>query len=197
MHGELVRLTEKNAYDLRQDDKLTGCLTIKIRYADFDTQTKQVAIAYTALDHILVAKAKEIFDRLYDRRQRVRLIGVRLSKLVPGNYQINLFDDTSEMISLYQSVDVLKHKFGSKSISRAATAIALVDEKGMLTEQDESYLQKEQKRKAATKARQQEIRAELKKKYTEKRRIQKEEDQVKAIAYEEDVFMPVCKKNKG
>lgn len=193
LNGQLIRLTEKAAYDLREQNKLAGCLTIKIRYSDFDTQTRQVAIAYTALDHVLVAKAKEIFNRLYDRRQRVRLIGVRLSKLVPGNYQINLFDDTSEMISLYQSVDMLKQKFGSKSISRAATSIVLTDEKSILTEQDESYIRMEQKQKETTRAKQKQIRAELKNFYTEKRRIQKEEEKEKATINQEDVYMPVYK----
>jgi DNA polymerase-4 len=194
LHGQLIRLTERAGYDLREQNKLAGCLTIKIRYSDFDTQTRQVSIPYTALDHILVEKAKEIFDRLYDRRQRVRLIGVRLSKLVPGNYQINLFDDTSEMIALYQSVDMLKHKYGSKFISRAATSISLTDEKAILTEQEESYAGKEQKRKTEIKAKQKQIREELKEFYTEKRR--KEKEQTKTNLYQEDVYAPVYKKSK-
>jgi DNA polymerase-4 len=194
LHGQLIRLTERAGYDLREQNKLAGCLTIKIRYSDFDTQTRQVSIPYTALDHILVEKAKEIFNRLYDRRQRVRLIGVRLSKLVPGNYQINLFDDTSEMIALYQSVDMLKHKYGSKFISRAATSISLTDEKTILTEQEESYAEKEQKRKTEIKAKQKQIREELKEFYTEKRR--KEKEQTKTNLYQEDVYAPVYKKSK-
>jgi DNA polymerase-4 len=194
LHGQLIRLTERAAYELREQNKLAGCLTIKIRYADFDTQTRQTSISYTALDHVLVAKAKEIFDRLYDRRQRVRLIGVRLSKLVPGNYQINLFDDTSEMIALYQSVDMLKHKFGSKFISRAATSIALNDEKIMLSEHDESSVDKEKRLKAETKARQKQIRDELRNFYTEKRKKEKEMDKVKNIPDQEDVYTPVYKK---
>ena len=193
LHGQLIRLTERAGYDLREQNKLAGCLTIKIRYSDFDTQTRQVSIPYTALDHILIEKAKEIFNKLYDRRQRVRLIGVRLSKLVPGNYQINLFDDTSEMITLYQSVDMLKHKYGSRSISRAATSILLTDEKTMLTEQEESYAEKERKRKAEIKQKQQQVREELKKFYTEKRRKEKEEEKTKNIIYPEEMYEPVYK----
>jgi DNA polymerase-4 len=195
LNGQLIRLTERAGYDLREQNKLAGCLTIKIRYADFDTQTRQVSIPYTALDHILVAKAKEIFNRLYDRRQRVRLIGVRLSKLVPGNYQINLFDDTSEMIALYQSVDILKHKFGSKFISRAATSILLTDEKMILTEQEESYTEKEQRRKSEIKQKQKQIREELKAFYTEKRKKEKELEKTKSIINQEDVYAPVYKKS--
>lgn len=192
LHGQLIRLTERAGFELREQHKLAGCLTIKIRYSDFDTQTRQISIPYTALDHILVARAKELFDRLYDRRQRVRLIGVRLSRLIPGNYQINLFDDTSEMVSLYQSVDKLKHKFGSKFISRAATAIALTDEKNILSEQDEDPGIKETKRKTEVKAGQKRIREELKKYYTGKK--EKEGKKTAAPLFVEDVFTNVYRK---
>ena len=93
LHKELVRMTERIAFELRDTNKLAGCITVKIRYSDFQTETVQATIAYTAADHVLLSKAKELFNRLYNRRQLVRLIGVRFSHLVPGNYQINLFDE--------------------------------------------------------------------------------------------------------
>ncbi len=196
LHGQLIRLTERVGFELREQNKLAGCLTIKLRYSDFDTQTRQVSIVYTALDHILVSKAKELFDRLYDRRQRVRLIGVRLSKLVPGNYQINLFDDTSEMISLYQSVDVLKHKYGSKFLSRAATSTILTDEKHLLLEQEQPPQKREEHRLAETKARQKKVRDELKQFYSNKRKEDKnkETDSTMTVENDEEVFTPVYRK---
>jgi DNA polymerase-4 len=119
LHRELVRMTEKIAFQLRDSNKLTGCITVKIRYSDFQTTTRQAIIAYTAADHVLLQKAKDLFDKLYDRRLLVRLIGVRFSHLVPGNHQINLFDDTQEMIRLYQAIDSVKHKYGEKILIRA------------------------------------------------------------------------------
>jgi DNA polymerase-4 len=104
LHKELLRMTEQVAFELRSNNKLAGCITVKIRYSDFQTLTKQVTIPYTAADHILIKTARELFDKLYERRLLIRLIGVRVSHLVPGNYQINLFDDTQEMIHLYQSI---------------------------------------------------------------------------------------------
>jgi CRISPR/Cas system CMR subunit Cmr6 (Cas7 group RAMP superfamily) len=98
------------------------------------------------------------------------------------------------MIALYQSVDMLKHKFGSKFISRAATSILLTDEKTMLTEQEESYAEKEQRRKAEIKQKQKQIREELKKFYNEKRKQEKELEKTKITLYEEDVYTPVYKK---
>ncbi len=120
LHKELVRMTEKIAFELRCNNKLAGCITVKIRYSDFQTLTMQSTIPYTANDHILLQKAKEIFNKLYDRRLLVRLIGVRFTHLVAGNYQINLFEDSQEMIGLYQAIDSVKKQFGEKLLFRAA-----------------------------------------------------------------------------
>jgi DNA polymerase IV len=118
---EIVRMTEKIGFEMRQQNKLTGCVTLKLRYANFDTVTKQVSIPYTSSDHILLKTAKELFDKLYDRRMLVRLIGVCFSDLVQGNHQINLFDDTQEMIQLYQAIDSIKRQFGISAVVRART----------------------------------------------------------------------------
>jgi DNA polymerase IV len=120
LQAKLVQMTEKIAFELRQQNKLTGCVTVKIRYSDFNTVTKQCTIAYTALDHLLLQTVKELFAKLYDRRLLVRLIGVRFTHLVPGNYQISLFDDTDDLIRLYQEIDKLNRRFGRYLIMRAS-----------------------------------------------------------------------------
>ena len=124
LHRELARMTEQIAFELRQGNKLAGCITVKIRYSDFQTITKQATISYSASDHLLLAKARELFDKLYDRRLLVRLIGVRFSHMVPGNYQISLFDDTQEKISLYQSIDSIKNRFGEGLLIRGCGFVA-------------------------------------------------------------------------
>ncbi len=117
---ELVRMTEKIAFELRAQNKLTGCVTVKLRYSDFQTVTKQSSITYTSADHVLLRTVKELFAKLYERRQLIRLVGVRLTDLIPGNYQINLFDDTQEMIKLYQAIDSVKRQYGENYLIRAA-----------------------------------------------------------------------------
>lgn len=119
LYAQLVRMTESIAFELRQQNKLTGCVTIKLRYANFDTVTRQSNIAYTAADHILLAMAKRLLDQLYDRRMLVRLLGIRFTQLIPGNYQISLFDDTQEMIRLYQAIDSIKASYGEGGVIRA------------------------------------------------------------------------------
>jgi DNA polymerase IV len=117
----LIAMVEKVAFHLREQKKLTSCVTVKIRYANFDTETKQIQIPYTSSDHQLLKVVHELFNKLYNRRMLIRLVGVRLSGLVHGSHQINLFDDTEEDIHLYQAIDFIKHKHGVEKLIRANT----------------------------------------------------------------------------
>lgn len=119
LHSELVRMTEKIAFELRQQNKLTGCVAVKLRYSNFDTEMKQRSIPYSNADHVLLRTAQELFDQLYTRRMLVRLVGIRFTSLIPGNHQISLFEDTQEMIKLYQAIDSVKKKYGEGKLVRA------------------------------------------------------------------------------
>ncbi|MFT3902454.1 MAG: DNA polymerase IV [Niabella sp.] len=121
LHQTLVTLTEKNAYDLRQDGKLTGCVTVKIRYDNFETISKQESIPYTALDDILIEKAKQVFDKFYQAGRPVRLLGVRFSALTDFGMQMNLFNKQDEKLNLYKAVDAIKDKFGSKVVRKGGS----------------------------------------------------------------------------
>lgn len=117
----LTAMVEKVAFQMREQKKLTSCVTVKIRYSNFDTETKQVQIPYTSSDHVLLRTVTELFDKLYNRRMLIRLVGVRLSGLVHGNHQVSLFDDTAETINLYEAMDRIKHKHGVEKLVRATT----------------------------------------------------------------------------
>jgi DNA polymerase IV len=119
LEATLVAMTEQIASKLRQKGQLTACVSVKIRYSDFDTHTMQRKIPYTSADHTLIPIVKELFRKLYNRRILIRLIGVRFSSLVYGNYQISLFEDTQEQINLYQALDRLNGKYGDKTVCRA------------------------------------------------------------------------------
>jgi len=120
LRGLLIAMTENLAFQLRKGEKLTSCVTVKLRYSDFQTETMQCRIPYTSADHILISKILELFEKLYSRRVLIRLIGVRFSHLVSGGYQINLFDDNEEQISLYTAMDELRKKFGDRAVMKAA-----------------------------------------------------------------------------
>ncbi|MEK0439326.1 MAG: polymerase [Bacteroidota bacterium] len=112
-------MAENLAYQLRKGDKLCACITVKVRYSDFNTHTLQAKIPYTSADHVLIGKSLELFDKLYNRRLLIRLIGVRLSDLVSGGFQMNLFEDSEEMANLYQAMDRLRNRYGNDAVKRA------------------------------------------------------------------------------
>ena len=119
LKGILSAMAENLAYQLRRGDKLSGCVTVKVRYSDFQTQTLQKKIPYTAADHELIPMVLELFERAFSRRLLVRLIGVRYSSLVSGNYQLGLFGDTVDYPSLYNAIDHIRMKYGDRSVIKA------------------------------------------------------------------------------
>ena len=119
LHSELVRMTERIGFELRQENKLSGCVSVKVRYTNFDTEVKQRTITYTNTDNVLLETAKELFAKLYSRRMLIRLVGIKLTNLIPGNHQIRLFEDTEESIKLYQAIDSIKKQFGEKRLVKA------------------------------------------------------------------------------
>ncbi|MEM9364246.1 MAG: DNA polymerase IV [Bacteroidota bacterium] len=120
LKGILIAMAENLAYQLRRGDKLTACIAVKIRYSDFNTYSKQLRIPYTSADHVLISKILELFRTLYNKRMLVRLVGIRFSHLVSGNYQINLFEDTEETLNLYNAMDKVRNRFGDRSVFRAS-----------------------------------------------------------------------------
>ncbi|WP_460569343.1 DNA polymerase IV [Flaviaesturariibacter terrae] len=121
LHRQLVQLTEETAYDLRKEERLTGCVTVKIRYSDFTTVSRQEVVDYTAFDPVLLTRVKNNFEKLWKKGEKIRLLGVRFSHLIPVTVQMNLFDDSLEQLELFRAVDAIKNKFGSALVQKAAT----------------------------------------------------------------------------
>jgi DNA polymerase-4 len=119
--AELVRMTEKVGYELRQEGKLTGCLAVKIRYGDFSTFSKQATIDYTLRDDELIRVAIDLFNKLYQVGTPIRLLGVRLSELTNHAVQVKLFDNANKKNELYKAIDDVKNKFGKYALKKART----------------------------------------------------------------------------
>ncbi len=117
----LIGMSEQLAFQLRNEEKICSVVTIKIRYSDFNTYTKQIKIPYTAADHVIIPIVLELFKKLHSKRLLIRLIGVRLGGLTGGNLQISLFDDVHKTIGLYHAMDDIRKRFGKTSILRAST----------------------------------------------------------------------------
>ena len=119
LEGIIAAMTENLTYQLRRGNKLTACVTFKIRYSDFQTYTLQKKIPYSAADHKIIPLVKELYKKLYQRRLLVRLIGVKFSHLVEGGHQIDLFDDHEKTINLTQAMDKMRERYGDRAVMRA------------------------------------------------------------------------------
>ena len=116
----IISMTEKLCFKLRKHEKLTSVVTVKIRYANYDTHTLQKKIEYTSFDHVLISVVRDLFKKLYERRMLIRLIGVKLGGLIHGVQQLNLFDNNEKQVRLYLSMDKIRLHYGSKAIKRAS-----------------------------------------------------------------------------
>lgn len=113
------------SYQLRQGNKLTACITVKVRYSDMQIHSRQKRIPYTSCDHIIEQKVLELFNELFTRRQLIRLIGIKCSHLVGGGHQINMLEDSVHLIQLYQQMDYLRKKYRD---SRVVTRAGIMDQ---------------------------------------------------------------------
>lgn len=120
LRSMLVHMTEQLAFRLRQTRKLTTCVSVKLRYANFETVSKQARIAYSNTDELLIEKALQLFDKLYQKRLLVRLVGVRFSQLVPGGQQIQLFRHMPRQADLYDALDAIRQKYGEAAVGKAS-----------------------------------------------------------------------------
>lgn len=111
-------MVDELAFDLRKDGRLTSCVTIKIRYSNFDTHTTQAKLAFTSSERTISEKVLQLFRKLYSKRMLIRLIGVKFSNLIYGSYQADLFDDTLEDINLSKAMDKIRLRYGHNSVVR-------------------------------------------------------------------------------
>lgn len=112
-------MAESIVFQLRQQQKVCACVTVKIRYSDFQTKSIQKRIPYTAADHDILPVVLELFDKLFNRRLLVRLVGVRLSELVNGHHQMRLFNENERYADLYQAMDRIRLRYGDQAVMRA------------------------------------------------------------------------------
>jgi DNA polymerase-4 len=118
--SEIVRMTERICFELRKEEKVAGCVTIKLRYPDFETTSRQASIPYTSADDEIIPVAKALFHKLYKKGSPVRLLGVKLTDFNNNALQANLFHDSERKNILYKTLDEVKNRFGKSSVVRAS-----------------------------------------------------------------------------
>ncbi len=116
----IKRLSAGVGSQLRKQGLSAKTVRIKIRWADFETHTRQIALpAPTNHDSIIVNSAIDLFDRIWPEGRKVRLIGVGTSQFSSEPVQLNLLDHVSEKEDrLLRSVDELRERFGQKIVIR-------------------------------------------------------------------------------
>ncbi|SDR80113.1 DNA polymerase-4 [Formosa sp. Hel1_31_208] len=120
LKGIVIAMAENLAYQLRRGNKLTACVTFKIRYSDFQTYTQQQRIPYSSMDHSIITVVLDLFKKLYNRRLLVRLVGVKFSHLVEGGHQIHLFEDDEKLLHLSEAIDKMRERYGDRAVINAA-----------------------------------------------------------------------------
>ncbi|MCX7013039.1 MAG: DNA polymerase IV, partial [Candidatus Sumerlaeota bacterium] len=114
----LSYLAEKVAAALRDENAAARTLTLKIRYADFKTVTRAVTLtAPTRDDRAIFAVARASLLAAYNRRVRLRLLGVAATNLSIGGWQVDLFeaDRAQALERLYAGVDRIRGRDGFRS----------------------------------------------------------------------------------
>jgi DNA polymerase-4 len=124
----LLSLSEDVARQLRERELRGRTVKLKLRYADFKTLTRQVSMeAPTDLGQVIFDQAARLLERAWDKRKKVRLIGVGVSKFEPEERQLSLFEGTGEgkvekLRRFSQAVDRIREKYGDEAIQRASLA---------------------------------------------------------------------------
>jgi len=125
LESTLSYLTEKVAGQLRENKLFARTVTLKLRYSDFKTVTRSKTLEMpTAEDHTLFKTGAGLFRKLFTHRARVRLIGIAFTSLTAtSDRQEDLFDHKGGQCwdNLYQGIDCIRHKYGFRSILRAAS----------------------------------------------------------------------------
>jgi DNA polymerase-4 len=94
IEATLRRLVERATGRLRWQGRLARTVAVRLRFADsVDAAMQQTLTTSTDLERELAPVARILMERLWERRIRVRQVGVRLSGLIGGLEQGDLFDD--------------------------------------------------------------------------------------------------------
>jgi DNA polymerase-4 len=124
LEAELPHLCEQVTMELRSQAKQARCITIRLRYADFKTITRQTTLKeVTNVNQVIFAAAFQLLNKaLTEKEKAIRLIGIKASTLVGKERQLSMFDPRGERAEhLDKAIDQIKTKYGLTSIKRGGT----------------------------------------------------------------------------
>jgi DNA polymerase-4 len=104
----LCALCERVCFRARKRGVKARTVTLKLRYADFETLQRSRTVTPTCSELELFDVVRTIFRHARRRRTAIRLLGVRLSNLVPFDEQLSLFDHEK----LHRAMDGIRKRYG-------------------------------------------------------------------------------------
>ena len=121
----LSRLLEEAIDDLRHKHLTCGGLCVKLRYADFSTVTRSARVTRTISDIELFPIAAGLFERLFSRRLKVRLIGIKLEALQSGGVTPPLWQvlESERRLALPGVIEQVRDRFGTRAVLRARSIV--------------------------------------------------------------------------
>ena len=129
MQAMLYYLLERACRQLRDVGLLARTLTVKVRYADFKTESRSHSLpTFSDHDDDFWPVAVGLFNKAYTRRVGVRLVGVALSHFAPGGRQMDLFAEGAygRRTRYYRSIDRIRERFGFSALA-TGRAIELLE----------------------------------------------------------------------
>jgi DNA polymerase-4 len=119
----LYRLVERGGRRLRRSGRVTGKLSLHLRYADYREARGSVRLSTEAdLDPVLFDAARPLFDKLLERRIRIRHLALVLENLADAPAQLSLFpsDAPTKAASLVSALDCIRMKYGDSAVVKGS-----------------------------------------------------------------------------
>jgi len=119
LKAKLHQLCQEVCQELRGQNKRARCVAIRLRYADFETITRQVTLERASnANQVIFATALQLLNEALAQQEKpVRLIGIRISSLVGNEKQLPMFDSGIEKPErLDEAIDKIRRKYGSTAI---------------------------------------------------------------------------------
>lgn len=138
LKASLRYLAEKVGADLRRQEKQAGCVTVKVRYADFTTITRSHTLPHPSdSDETIFSTGAELLERaLSPEKQPVRLIGIGVSNLVEPGGQLSLLESPSQRLAqLNRTIDRIRDRYGFTAIQTGQTLLL----KDVFSEDEKDY----------------------------------------------------------
>jgi DNA polymerase-4 len=109
---QLCSLCERVCWRIRRRKVLARTITLKLRYADFETLTRSRTISPTNAESAVTNCVRRLFQVNYDKRRRVRLLGVGLSNLIKGQRQLLLPFMSDGRPEVANAIDSIRDRLG-------------------------------------------------------------------------------------